>query len=265
MRTAWMRAAWMRATRITALFAQRLDDDRRHKRGERVERAAECGDLLDQARTRVGEVLAGHDEDRLDARDLTVRDGKLAFAREIRDVANAAHDRAGVDRLRVVDRETGVVIDAHVRSRRLLRDHLGDERARERETLLKGEERLLVRISADREHDLVVHAAASAQDVEVSVTDRVERAGVDGEMTGHTGIVHLGGRFFGGEHAPTGRFEGELRPAQTIQRDRCSPFHAPRPMQAAQSNPRSAGSALDPREVLAFAPPESILLMSTAA
>jgi len=84
-------------------------------------------------------------------------------------------------------------------------------------------------------------------------------------MTGHARIVHLGNGPFGREDAPAGLFDGNLRPAQTIQSDRCSPPCAPRSTQAAQSNPRRAGSAQDPHEVLAFAPLESTLLMSIAA
>ena len=81
------------------------------------------------------------------------------------------------------------MLDADPRTFRLGGRHVGHELPGQRKPLVEGEQRLLVRISTDREDHLVEQLPRPGEDVEMPERDRVERTGVDRKMAAHAGIL----------------------------------------------------------------------------
>jgi len=172
-----------------------LDDDPGHARFERLEHrrrdeapdvAAEAEDFFDQARGDEGVLDGGEHEDGLDfGAELAVHERHLQFVFVVGDGADAADDDFGVQAAHEVDEEAveGVHFDA------------GDAvRAAEDELhpLRDGEQRRLPFVLQHRHHDHVEQLRRPADDVEVSVRHRVERAGVNGNAHERDGNRRVG-------------------------------------------------------------------------
>lgn len=167
------RGSWMsRASEL--LTHARLDEIG----DETFDAAAELKDLFDEPRADVGVSLRRHHEDGLDARlKSAVHERHLQLVLVIGDGADAAHDGVSLLLDGVLHQEPLEAIDRQAARARL---DAAERVAQNRLPLFDREQRLLLRVDDDGDDDLVEEVAAATDDVEVTVRDGIEGAGIDG-------------------------------------------------------------------------------------
>src|SRR5581483_5442278 len=143
-------------------------------RDQALDRSAETDDLLHQPRTDIGVSFGRHHEHSLDLRaELAVHQGHLQLVFVIADGANAAENDRGIHLLGVFHQQALEGVHPHVVVVcGSFLQHVAAFRQRE--------ERVLFRVTQDRHYQLFKNFAASRDQVEVAVGERIEGPGIDG-------------------------------------------------------------------------------------
>lgn len=178
---------------LRLLFLEPGDDERGAHRFECfVKVVAHRGDLPDEAGTGVGEALARDDEGGFEAGNFAVGDGLLHFVLKVGEVSHAAEEHGGTDFSREVHRQASELADGDRRGVGLTLDEFRGELQNHVHAFIGCEKRVLARIAAHGDDELVEEAAAAGDDIEMAESHRVERAGVEGDVSGHIGSVPFG-------------------------------------------------------------------------
>src|SRR5664280_1126045 len=145
-------------------------------RHESSQGTAELGDLPHDARAEVGIFLGGHHEYGFDARfHLAVHQRHLQLELVVTHRANPAQHRIGVFLDTVDDQQTLKYIDGHV-------VEFGRHRLQHVFALFHFEQSfVLVEVAGNRHNEPVEELAATIDQVQVPVRNRVERSGIDGD------------------------------------------------------------------------------------
>src|SRR5262249_53895171 len=143
-------------------------------RNQAAHRAAQPKDLLHQFRTQVRVGLGGHHEDRFQLRlQLAVHQRHLQLVLVVADGAYAAQHRFGFLLHGVVHQQAFEGVDAHVL---VALDHLFEHLP----AFDDGEQRVLLNVAQNGHDELVKDLAATLDQVEMPVGERVKRARING-------------------------------------------------------------------------------------
>src|ERR1017187_7954522 len=155
------------------LVADSFLDQLRH---ESSQGTPELGDLTHDARAEVGIFLGGHHEYGLDARlHLAVHQRHLQLELVVTHRANPPQHRVGVFLDTVGDQQALKNIDGHI-------VELGGHRLQHVFALFHVEQSfVLVEVAGNRHNEPVEELAATMDQVQVAVRNRVERSGIDGD------------------------------------------------------------------------------------
>jgi hypothetical protein len=154
---------------LLAAGQQPLEDPLGHQPGHV---AAERGDLLHQAGGQVPDLRRGRHEERLDAGQLAVHLGHLQLVLEVADGAQALDDHRDAVVAAVVHQQPLEAVDGDV-------GHVAQGVAEQLHALLDGEQPGLAGVHQDRDDEFVVQRRGAHDHVDMTVGDRVERAGAD--------------------------------------------------------------------------------------
>jgi hypothetical protein len=187
--TSWLRLG------VAELSPQRAGDTRWH---ELIHFATQHRNLFNQTRTEVRELFNWSQEDSLQSGfQFPVHQGHLEFELEVTDGAQAANDRVGFVVQREFDKEPLEFDDFYI-------PQVANAFREQEEPLLNAEEGTLLIVKGDGDDDFVEEPGRAAQNIEVSVVWRVERAGVDGAA--HLGCL-AGGLGFRNPEIGRGRLD----------------------------------------------------------